>query len=870
MSGLTGMVWWLRRPFYQGFLLLVILITLFLGKPLFSDQPLVAADLLFQLDPLWQPLAPPGFTQPANPVLSDQALEFYPWKKFIREELAQGHVPLWNPYVNSGHPLLANAQSAPLDPLNLVALLWPLEKSFVVVAFLRLLCAGSFALLLALELGMSRAAAYLVMIVFTFAAPQVVWLLYPKASVLVWLPALLFLSIRLVRTGKWRYVTGLGLVMGMQFLGGHPETSLYVLLVWFVFCTCWLWLERRVRAQAPFHRILRQLALVSVLGLSAGAIQWLPVAAALWQSEILAARSQTAFTWQTLFFQWRDWLAALTMLMPDFFGNPRHHTYWYPYSNYTEQTLFVGILPLALAILVYVRGRGRAVNFFTTLGVISLGLALRLPGYPLLTELPLLSVTNSGRLRGVYMLVMAVLAGYGLDLVRESWSSAEPGGERNRRLWVKILVALAIVATMIALASYFFVTLFQSQLVELGRSQAVAAQGNPFFYRPLAEYLTLAQVRVEEMSASFYPANWRMYLPAILAVAMWGAGWLVWRFVHQPQRCARIISAVIVVTVVGELWLFGLDFNPTIPPQELYPTPALVSSLLQQQPPTSGQPYRVVGTGLALVPNVSMLFGLEDIRGYDPIAPRRYMELMNQLAGAVRVGHHLLFANADAPFLDFLNVRYAFATTALAGKWRPMQESHGVTLYANSEVMPRAFMVYGNKLASTPAESLAMTLAPDFDFRRSVVLERAAPEDTSVSPPPVLPSPPPQVEIVRAAPGEEDEERTGMMTIRVNTTKTGILVVSDPYTPGWVAKVDGKKTPLLIANHAFRALRVQKGDHLVTLQYRPISFAIGAWLSGLSLILLILIPILARKVAERKLYGRIAQERDSARAPLSG
>lgn len=95
-----------QEPFSQGFLLLFVLVTIFLGKPLFSDQPLLAADLLFALDPLWQPLAPAGFTAPANQVLSDQVFEFYGWQKFIRAELTQGRLPLWNPYVNSGHPFV--------------------------------------------------------------------------------------------------------------------------------------------------------------------------------------------------------------------------------------------------------------------------------------------------------------------------------------------------------------------------------------------------------------------------------------------------------------------------------------------------------------------------------------------------------------------------------------------------------------------------------------------------------------------------------------------------------------------------------------------------------------------------------------------
>ena len=819
----------LRAAFFQGFLLLVALITLFLGKPLFTDQPLLAADLLFQFDPLWQPLAPADFTVPANQVLSDQVFEFYPWKKFMRHELAQGRLPLWNPYVNSGHPLLANAQSALFDPFNVVALLWPLTMSFVMVAFLRLLCAGTFTLLLALELGQSRVAAYVAMVVFTFAGPQIVWILYPKASVLVWLPALLFLSARLIRTGKWRYVTWLGLVMGAQLVGGHPETSLYLVLLWVAFSGYWLWLRVRTMPEQGgiARRSLVQLGVAGVLGLGVGAIQWLPVAEALWQSEILAARSQTALTWQSLFLQWRDWLAALTLLMPNFFGNPRHADYWYPYSNYTEQTIFVGVLPLALALLVYfVKGKTRQVAFFTTLGVISLGMALRLPGFTLLAEMPGLSVTNSGRLRGLFMLVVALLAGYGLDLVRQNLLNGPAGDARDARLLTRLVVALGVLATLVAAAAYVLVTILHDQLVEMGRIQAEAAQGNPFFFRSLAEYATLAQARVDQMTASFHPANWTMYGPLILAVTLVAVGIGVRRIIHPPHQRAQIFSVAILALVIGELWLFGFDYNPTVAPEEVYPTPTLVDFLLQEDAPTASDPYRVMGTRLTLIPNTSMVFGLEDIRGYDPIAPRRYMELMSRLAGASRVGHHLLFTAADAPLLDFLNVRYAFATGELAGRWTPVQTSDGVTLYANTEAMPRAFMVYTSRVAQSPSESLEMTLAPDFDFRHQVVLEGIE-EAANQSPPGLSP----QIKSTQDAPG--------VMTVEVASAVAGILVMSDPYTSGWVATVDGVAARILIANHAFRAVQVPAGEHTVRLEYRPLSFTVGAWGSGLSLLLIV-------------------------------
>jgi hypothetical protein len=318
---------------------------------------------------------------------------------------------------------------------------------------------------------------------------------------------------------------------------------------------------------------------------------------------------------------------------------------------------------------------------------------------------------------------------------------------------------------------------------------------------------------------------------------------------------------VIVVFVVGELWLFGIDYNPTIAPEYLYPTPELVDFLLQEREGGDNELYRVIGTGLALVPNVSMVFGLEDIRGYDPVAPRRYMELMGRLPGASRVGHHLLFTHAEAPFLDFLNVRYAFSTDELGPRWTPLRENAGVTLYANQQAMPRAFMVYTSQVARSPSESLEMTLDPDFDFRHSVILEGVS--DPIMAKLQAASSIAPQVEITRTAPGE--------MTVQVMTGVPGILVLSEPYTPGWVATVDQEAAKILIANHAFRAVQVPAGRHTVTFSYQPTSFVLGAWISGISLgvlILLLFLTIKPKKNQRRPYDRKSPHDHSTARTQL--
>src|SRR4030066_8161 len=50
-------------------------------------------------------------------------LQFVPWWSYAWETLLAGHLPLWNPLVGMGAPLLANYQSALFYPPNWLVLL---------------------------------------------------------------------------------------------------------------------------------------------------------------------------------------------------------------------------------------------------------------------------------------------------------------------------------------------------------------------------------------------------------------------------------------------------------------------------------------------------------------------------------------------------------------------------------------------------------------------------------------------------------------------------------------------------------------------------------------------------------------------------
>jgi Bacterial membrane protein YfhO len=74
--------------------------------------------------------------------------------------------------------------------------------------------------------------------------------------------------------------------------------------------------------------------------------------------------------------------------------------------------------------------------------------------------------------------------------------------------------------------------------------------------------------------------------------------------------------------------------------------------------------------------------------------------------------------------------------------------------------------------------------------------------------------------------------------ISTTSSAPGVLVVTRTYDPGWEASVDGLLAALLRVDLAFSGVVVPKGEHRVTLAYRPLSYRVGMIVSLASLVVL--------------------------------
>ena len=182
------------RPTLAAAVIYAVLSVVMVGQGLLPGRTLSGSDSLLSSVP-WQsskPASVPGLG--TNFELADSANVFQPMLQYTRSRLPG--VPLWNPYLMAGRPLLANGQSAVFSPFSLPSYVVPFWKSLAVAAILKLFLAALGTFVLGRMLGMRFGGALLSGVVFAFGTFFVVWLAWPLTSVYAFIPWTLALTER--------------------------------------------------------------------------------------------------------------------------------------------------------------------------------------------------------------------------------------------------------------------------------------------------------------------------------------------------------------------------------------------------------------------------------------------------------------------------------------------------------------------------------------------------------------------------------------------------------------------------------------------------------------------------------------------------
>jgi hypothetical protein len=264
-----------------------------------------------------------------------------------------------------------------------------------------------------------------------------------------------------------------------------------------------------------------------------------------------------------------------------------------------------------------------------------------------------------------------------------------------------------------------------------------------------------------------------------------------------------------------------------------------------------------------LGPAVATRLGLSAIRGYNALDLVRYKEFLSYISAPIPIQNpYNGLRNAPIlhkPLLDLLGVRFLLqpvdpalrSTRAeldpdLDPRWHrvaldPTPSAFTFALggvrmlppyevLENAEVYPRAFVVPAVAPLPNGRDNIVRALTTT-DLRRvalvdSTVALDVGPGTGSFRPATVISYRPNWIEIEADGPG--------------------LLVLADPWSPGWSATVDSAPAGLVRTNFAFRGVPLPPGRHAVAFVFRPSSYAIGRAISLVAVVVIGLITVAGR------------------------
>ncbi|MFN2272884.1 MAG: hypothetical protein ACK2US_18730, partial [Anaerolineae bacterium] len=536
--------------------------------------------VIFFWDVLWLP---------GNRIVAGNDLTnmFYHWLSFASSSIQQGRLPLWNPYLSSGLPFVANPQPALFYPPTWLALLVPVPKALGLIVVLHLWLAGVGMVAWLRSEGASEAGALLGGIVFAFSGYFFVRVQAGHLGVITtgtWLPFALWAYRRAVTRRSWVLAALGGLPVGLSILAGHTASFLYValgLMAYAAFCAWGRWREERSARALVLP--LAWLSVMLIVGLALAAVQVLPMV-----ELVTHSIRQTASYDFAARFSWPPG-HLLTLLVPNFFGEPMHTGYWGD-GIYDEFVFYVGILPLLLALLA-LKLRHRLNPFLFALGLGALLLAFGEYGalHRLFYRFVPLFQSARAPARAGFLFTVAAAALAGLMV------TALQSADREERTRLLSPLRYSLILTVAGLGSALVVAGFAA--FAWGRESNPAA-GRLYHLANQAAVFVL-----------FF------LLSAVLLK------------VRRSDAFPRVLFLLLALgLVVLDLWTFG---GRAVEPVDVEESGywRIVAQAVDDP-----QTTRVLPWGLNDIEhNGGMPFGLRSVFGYDPLVLQRYEEFITSV-----------------------------------------------------------------------------------------------------------------------------------------------------------------------------------------------------------------------------------------------
>jgi hypothetical protein len=706
---------------------------------------------------------------------------FLPWREFGFGQLRQGNLALWNPHILCGCPFMGGFQAALLYPVNWIHLVLPIHHAFNAEIALHVLIAGLGMYAWSWYRGASPLAALLAGVLLMFGAPFF-FHLYPghltPLAVMAWSPLILLASDGANDRPSLAWCLLGAALVALQFLAGYPQYFFYTMvavglyrLLSFTGLKPWCW------------------SLFCTCTMYAGG---LAVASAelmlAWQASGESVRGNRGLPYE---------LAAsfsfppenfVTLVAPNFFGNMDSLPYW-GRCYLWEMSLFMGVTGIVLAIAGICFGdaanrRSRLVAAAMVVLLLVLALGAHTPLFQLLYRyVPGFNKFRSNS-KFIYpaAIFLCLLAAGGLDQLVLS-------ARRGRMLGVAAL-AIAVLTGVAGL----WIGIMGSGRGNLWTStiDSIQASGESYFPTELFEHPEFSELSARQATSSLYIGG--------------GVGLLLATLLFAMPRFPRATVIAIAVLAITEVLVWSWHHRPSFPLAAARQTE--LTEFMAAQP--GDERSLNISEGYSAM----KILG-RDIAGYEPVVSRRYAEFIAMTQGEDP-------DQVDA-YLDFR--RYHDLYRMLRCRYLLLLENNRWQVGQVPGALPRLSLVNQYRVVTGRKQIFEALTGGQFNPAQQVVLESE-------------PHPQP-VQFKTAGTTRIVDASTDHLIIEAELAHPAILLVTDSYSEAWRAvALTGsvqQHYQVMPANYVLRAIPLEAGRHRLRLEYSPVAYRAGCWISLISL-----------------------------------
>lgn len=720
-------------------------------------------------------------------------LQFVPWWYRALEMLQQGVLPLWDPLVGMGAPLVANYQSALFYPPDWLYLLAGWIRGIEGIAWMQavliaahLAWAGVGMVQFTRRLQLTPLAQLTAGLSFGLSGYLVARSGFLSINAAVsWTPWILWGAAHLssaveeivLSTGGSRdprrfqklfeTVLGVGVLIGMQLLAGHAQVSWYTLVL------AGLWLTFMGRGKVLIRWF--GFAASGVIGAVLAMVQLLPTFEYLSQSQRSGA-VDFEFAMNYSYSPWR----LTGLIAPDLFGNPAKSGFW-GYGNYWEDAVYIGLLGFVFALTALLRWRENrqmvVFLFAVSVGTMFLAFGQNTPIFPWLYEhVPTFDMFQApARWSLLTVWSLATLGSLGVD----GWK--KPVG---RKVYFLRLGTAGAGAVTIGAAAGWFLLHGDSEAEQLfGMVKALGSMGL------LAALTGVLLLLTPEESTKL--SRWKIALVSVMVVDLLAANWGLLPGIVVELYRPQLENKASLDEILGEGRLY-------LPPEE--ERKLKFEAYFNFETFTSSNDWMDLPE--ALLPNTFANVGIASVNNFDPLVPARYSVWMENLT-----------TQSDAVREKMLNL---MAVSVVEKE--DLSQPYGVR-FERIQTDPAALRWSGCvRTAKNEQDALVLTLSPEIST--DVLVLESEQEISSFN-----------CNETAAASLILLDQKPGELVVKTSALNPGWLFWSEVWYPGWRAYVDGEQKAVMRANYLFRAVGVQPGEHIIRVSYEPASFRIGAGIS---------------------------------------